>query len=52
LQNDPNRAKALSYKYEMNESAEKLCLKNIQQVGANFDRGVMGVCDDLDLPKF
>lgn len=28
LQNDPNKEKALSYKYEQNEGAAKLCFKN------------------------
>lgn len=31
---------------------QTLCLKNVAQVGASFDRGIMGVCDDLDLPRF
>lgn len=50
LQNDPNQEKALSYQY--GDSNHNLCYKNVQQVGASFDRPVMAVCDDLDLPKF
>jgi len=44
--------KALSYKYDANEGQNQLCFKNVPQVGEPFDRQVLGLCDDLDLPKF
>lgn len=44
--------KALSYKYDENEGQAKLCLKKVQQIGGSFDRKILSVFEELDLPKF
>jgi hypothetical protein len=44
--------KALSYKYDANEGQAKLFLKRVQQIGGSFDKQVIGVFEELDLPRF
>lgn len=52
IQNDPMIEKALSYKYNDNQKFGQQCFQNVAQVGGAFDRGIMAVSDELDLPKF